>query len=276
VQFATLLPTRFMLLQSGPADRPGGVDVDEKTGVAAVNRALSILTAFDGEVEPMTVSELARRTGLYKSTALRLIESLKAHGFINQLADGRYQLGPMLLRLGAVYRRSARLEERVVPVLAQMVREGSESPSFYIRHDPEQRLCLFRVDSNHSTLDRVKTGVLLPLRLGAAGRVILAFDPDPPLPAEMVRDIRRRGWAVSYGETDPDCAAVAAPVFDHHDAIVGVLSISGPRDRFTEAHVQAQVAHLLPAAQALSQAFGGRFLPAGAVGGQFAGAAAGG
>ncbi|NNU82025.1 IclR family transcriptional regulator [Halovulum dunhuangense] len=243
----------------------GRIFVDEKTGVAAVNRALSILSAFDGEVEPLSVSELARRTGLYKSTTLRLIESLKAYGYIIQLADGRYQLGPMLLRLGAMYQRASRMEERIMPVLERMTAAGSESPSFYIRHDAERRLCLFRVDSGHSTLDRVKTGLLLPLRHGAAGRVFLAHDDVPDLPPEMVNDIRRKGYAVSFGETDPDCAAVAAPVFGHDDEVVGVLSISGPLDRFTEAHVAKQVGYLLPAARALTNAFGGRFPASGDV-----------
>ena len=45
-------------------------------GVAAVNRALSILQAFEGETEALTLALLARRTGLYKSTLLRLIASL--------------------------------------------------------------------------------------------------------------------------------------------------------------------------------------------------------
>ncbi len=233
--------------------------MDEKTGVAAVNRALSILSAFDGEVEPLTLSELARRTGLYKSTALRLIDSLKAHGYINQLADGRYQLGPMLLRLGAMYQRASRMEERIMPVLERMVAEGSESPSFYIRHGADSRLCLFRVDSQHSTLDRVTTGVLRPLQHGAAGHVFLAFDEETPLPADIASDIRRKGYAVSFGETDPDCAAVAAPIFGHRGEIVGVLSISGPLDRFTEHHVRKQIAYMLPAARSLSHAFGGRF-----------------
>lgn len=232
--------------------------MDEKTGVAAVNRALGILSAFDGEAEPLTVSELSRRTGLYKSTALRLIDSLKAHGYINHLPDGRYQLGPMLLRLGAMYQRAGRMDERIVPVLERLVTEGSESPSFYVRNDAQTRLCLFRVDSQHSTLDRVKTGALLPLDRGAAGRVFLAFDDQPALPTELAEEIRAKGYAVSFGETDPDCAAVAAPVFDHRGSIVGVLSVSGPLDRFTETHVNEQIRHLLPAAGSLSKAFGAK------------------
>ena len=49
-------------------------------GVAAVNRALSILVAFDGQAAPLSLSELSRGTGLYKSTILRLLESLLSFG----------------------------------------------------------------------------------------------------------------------------------------------------------------------------------------------------
>ena len=231
--------------------------MEEQKGVAAVERALSILAAFDNESGALTLAEIARRTNLYKSTVLRLIGSLRSHGYMVQTPDGRYQLGPTLLRLGMMYQRANRMHERVVPVLERLVREGSESPSFYIRHDRDTRLCVFRVDSHHSTLDRVKTGLLLPLDCGAAGRVFLAFDGSDE--SEGAMEIRQRGYTISFGETDPDCAAVAAPVFDQDNAVVGVLSISGPLVRFDAATVNAQIKHLLPAAVDLSHAFGGRF-----------------
>jgi len=231
--------------------------MDEKNGVNAVDRALDILAVFDNHPDPMTISDIARRAGLYKSTALRLISSLRAYGYIQQFEDGRYHLGATLLRLGTMYQRANRMEERVVPVLEQLVRAGSESPSFYIRQGDTNRLCIFRVDSGHATLDRVKTGLLLPLDKGAAGRVFLAFDADRTEPS--FAQIRRSGYALSYGETDPDCAAVAAPIFDFSDKVIGSLSISGPLSRFDETTVARQIALLLPAAATLSRAFGGRF-----------------
>lgn len=63
---------------------------------------------------------------------------------------------------------------------------------------------------------------------------------------------------MSFGEADPGCAAVAAPVSDADDDLVGVLSISGPRHRFDEAMVPVQIAHLLPAAAAPTRGVGGR------------------
>lgn len=233
------------------AERP------KEKGVAAVDRALSIVAAFEGTSEPLTISELARRTGLYKSTALRLLESLRRFGYISQTSNHRYQLGPALLRFGMLYQQNNRMQEKVLPVFERIVAEGSESPSFFIRQGENERLCVFRVDSNHSTLDRVRAGLVLPIDRGAAGHVFHAFEDAAP--GEMFDRIRAEAHAISYGETSPDCAALAAPVFDQNNAMVGALSISGPRFRFTQETIPQQREHLFSAARELCRAFGGRF-----------------
>jgi DNA-binding IclR family transcriptional regulator len=224
-------------------------------GVAAVNRALSILQAFEGETEALTLALLARRTGLYKSTLLRLIASLQAFGYIVQLPTGRYQLGPTPFRLGAVYQRANRLHDHVMPVLRRLVAEGTESPSFHVRHDQKLRLCVFRVDSQHSTLDRVEAGALLPLDRGAAGKVILAFDGS--VQNEALNEIRRNFVAMSFGERDPDCAGIAAPVFGPENKLIGALSVSGPTPRFTPESKARMSELVLDAAVQLTRALGG-------------------
>ena len=224
-------------------------------GVAAVERALTILQAFDGESEPLTLAALSRRTGLYKSTLLRLMVSLQAFGYLLQLPDGRYRLGPTPFRLGAVYQRSNHLYDHVMPVLRELVAAGTESPSFHVRHDAAQRLCVFRVDSQHSTLDRVEAGSLLPLDRGAAGRVILAFDGEA---GEAFDRIRETFVAESFGERDPDCAGIAAPVFGADGKLVGALSVSGPKSRFTDEARQAMAMRVLQGAVRLTNALGGR------------------
>lgn len=230
--------------------------VKSPSGVAAVDRALSILAVFEQVEEPLTISEIARRTGLYKSTALRLLESLCRHRHVDRTADNRYELGPAVLRLGVIYQRNSGLEEKLAPVCRRLVAAGSESPSFFIRQDTNTRLCVFRLDSSHSTLDRVRRGVVLPLDRGAAGHVIRAFEDRES--GDLHDHIRAQGYAMSHGETSPDCAAVAAPVFDEHDSLVGALSISGPRARFTQDAMPDAVANLLEATRAINQAFGGR------------------
>ena len=227
-------------------------------GVAAVDRALTILRAFEGEgdPEPLTLAALARRTGLYKSTMLRLMVSLQAFGYIVQLPDGRYHLGPTPFRLGSVYQRGNRLYDHVMPVLRALVAQGTESPSFHIRHDAKLRLCVLRIDSQHSTLDRVCAGALLPLDRGAAGTIILAFDG-----AQRGEKYDRRAQAcsaISYGERDPDCAGIASPVFGADDKLVGALSVSGPKSRFTDESVRKMSAQVIDAARRVTYSLGGR------------------
>ncbi|MEE3101452.1 MAG: helix-turn-helix domain-containing protein, partial [Pseudomonadota bacterium] len=121
-------------------------------GVAAVDRALSVLAAIEQAEEAPTLSDLSRATGLYKSTILRLLESLQGHGYVSRMQEARYALGPAVRRLGMAYERRNPLRDLIEPVMAELVEAGCESPSFHVRQDARLRLCLFRRESNHSTL----------------------------------------------------------------------------------------------------------------------------
>ena len=90
----------------------------DEGGVAAVERALSILDALTDE--KITLAELASRTKLYKSTVLRLLKSLEKFGYILRGADGTYRLGSKVLHLGALYQRYFRTSEIVPPVLERL------------------------------------------------------------------------------------------------------------------------------------------------------------
>ena len=74
-------------------------------GVAAVERALSILDAFTDQDPQLTLGELAKRTKMYKSTVLRLARSLENYGYLVRAEDGMYRLGSKLLKLGSLYQR---------------------------------------------------------------------------------------------------------------------------------------------------------------------------
>eukprot|EP01035_Chromulina_nebulosa_P002280 gene2281-3071_t len=120
-------------------------------GVAAVERALSIVAALETADQTMTLAELAVRTGYYKSTILRLLGSLIATGYVTRLPDGHYDLGPTAFRLGAAFARKNALGHHVVPALQELVDRGTESASFHVRQDADNRLCLYPVKrANHN------------------------------------------------------------------------------------------------------------------------------
>jgi len=222
-------------------------------GVAALDRAFTLVEALLAQGEPMSLAELAQATGLYKSTILRLLASLERFGYAERSRQGRYRVGPAAFRLGLAYRRSHRLADHLQPLLESLVSAGCESASFHVRNDAATRLCMARVDSPHSTLDRVRAGDILPLDRGAAGRVILAFSGAP---GDQMDRLRADGLAISFGERDPACAGIACPVFDGDGGACGAISLSGPKERFTEASVTRMSAILREAAASLSGTLG--------------------
>lgn len=221
---------------------------DKREGVDAVERALGILSVFDEEGQDLSLAEVARRTGLYKSTILRLAASLEHKRFLTRASDGTFRLGPELWRLGSLYRRSFDLGEYVRPVLRALVEATQETASFYVR-DEGQRVCLYRLNSPKSARHHLDEGVRLPLAQGAAGRILLAYtEPNDTSFAA----IRQAGVTVSRGERDPEVAAVSAPVIDPAGHLRGALSISTLMSRFDEAAERKLIDALLPAAATLA------------------------
>jgi len=234
------------------AAQPAQADEDAAPGGAAsVDRALSLLAAFrDGEAA-LSLAELAQRTRLYKSTALRLLASLEHARLLQRLADGRYALGPELARLHSIYAASFSLDAVVLPALRSLVDATRESAAFHVRQG-DQRLCLYRVDSPQLLRDHIRAGDLLPLERGAGGRVLLAFGPGGGGRGKLYEQIRRDGFFVSSGDRVPGLTGISAPVWGAAGELAGALTLTLPDTRLKPSFTNA----VCRAAQALSQRLG--------------------
>lgn len=218
-------------------------------GAAAVDRAISLLAAFKEGDKALTVTELAERTRLYKSTVLRLLASL-AHGrLLQRTADGRWALGPEVSRLAAVHADSFSLEDTVLPEMRALMERTQESVSFHVRQG-EQRLVLFRVDSPQLLRDHARAGDLLPLGRGAGGRLLMAFSGAR---GRLYEQVRREGYVRISGDRVPGLVGISAPVWNAAGELVGALTLTAPESRVRSAHTQA----LRACAGRISQALGG-------------------
>lgn len=224
-------------------------------GVAAVDRALTILDAFKEADQSLTLTEISKRVGFYKSTTLRLAESLEKFGYLRRLDDGAYRLGPKPLFLGSLYQKHFRTAEFVPQVLRQIVDQLQEGASFFIRDD-EKRVCLHRVDSPRAIRDSIHEGDTLPINIGASGHVIMAFSG---LSGAKYDQIRSQLYSTSVGERDPETAAVACPVFTIGQKLAGALAVSGPKYRFEPKAVEAMIPVLKKHAAELTRTFGGKW-----------------
>lgn len=197
-------------------------------GAAAVDRALSVLSAFRSCDKALSVTELAERTKLYKSTVLRLLASLSHGGLMRKTSNGLWTLGSEVSRLASIYTASFSLEDVVLPVIQELVAKTGESVALHIKQG-DQRLCLFRVDSPQLLRDHVKVGDVLPLDRGAGGRVLMAFSGAK---GKVYDKIRKDGYIHAVSDRVPGLVGVSAPVWKGDGQLVGALTLTVPESRF--------------------------------------------
>jgi DNA-binding IclR family transcriptional regulator len=218
-------------------------------GVSSAERALAVLTAFRRGDGALTLAELAERTGLIKSTIMRLAVSLQRYRLLARLPDGSYRLDAETLRLGTAYQQAFSLSDHVMPALEQLAAKTGETASFYVRHENE-RLCLFRVESANRVRMTVQPGDTRPMDKSAIAQVLQRYETGP-LGADDELPF------FTSGVTDPHAAALAMPVFGIGEALVGALTVSGPISRLTAARANEIKGMLGEAAHRLTAACGG-------------------
>jgi DNA-binding IclR family transcriptional regulator len=223
-----------------------------KTGrenVTAVTRALQILDAFRPDEECVTLTELARRVGMGKTTVLRTARTLERSRYLAQLDDSRWRLGPAAGWLGVRYQTSFDVSNVIDSTLRQLANVTGETTALFIsEHD--RRTCVARVDRPNLERLHIRVGEKLPLDRGASGRVLTAFAGEP---GEYFDAIRRHGFYVSVSERDDTMASIAAPVFGSHRHLFGALCVSGPVDRLGRDQLMAHLPALLKSCETLSR-----------------------
>ncbi len=228
-------------------------------GVTALERGLRILSAFDHRTPVLTLSGLAIRTGLNKSTVLRLLVSLEALGFIDRDDEGLYRIGAQAWRVGMLFNSELHLQQLLPPVLDALSVEVGESVSFWVPvgNPPDARLCIFRAEPQRSVRVHTHIGSRLPFDTGGStGRMIRAFaDPrhreDDRIRAERV--------CTTWAERDPELCGVSSPVFGIDGKFIGVLSISAPISRRNRKWLESMRPIVLAAAQEITHKLTGEF-----------------
>lgn len=219
-------------------------------GVAAVERALELVTAFRIGDKALTLAELAERTGLVKSTIMRLAVSLERYNLIVRMHDGRYQLGSEVVRLATIYQQGADLEQHVQPVLAALAADTGETATFYVRHG-DVRLCLFRVNSPSSLRLDVQPGTQRPMDGAGSAELLRLFsdwpETKPVLPSLPI---------YTAGATTPHVASMSVPIVGAGERLIGALSLAGPDARLNEMKAGRVALKMLRAGLGLCSALG--------------------
>jgi IclR family transcriptional regulator, acetate operon repressor len=183
-----------------------------------VERALALLAAVS-ETAEISLSDCARRTALAPSTALRLLRTLEASGFVAREGGG-YRPGARLIQLGALALGRQSLVTLVRPSLQRIVERTGESTYFVTRGAGNTALYLAMVEGTHAIRHTSWVGRAIDLEDLAVEK---ALDGDVPA----------NGYVAQRDRDSPDVTAIAAPV-SWTGGVAGALNLLGPTYRMDE------------------------------------------
>lgn len=222
--------------------------------VRAVERSLALLRCFNYETRELTLKELAERTGLSKSTALRLLETLESGKFVERdTVTGRYRLGIVCVELGMVGLEHMGIRRIALPRLSLLRDETQETVSLTVM-EGGQVMYLDVLESPHPVKIAARPGRRLPLHCTATGKIFLAHMPredaervlsgelkrytpntvcDAALLREELQRIREQGFSTSEQQFELGISAVAAPIWDRDGKLAAVVGLAGPSYRIS-------------------------------------------
>lgn len=242
---------------------PGAGAGDDRSGevVQSLVRGLAVIRAFDATRPRMTLSDVARATGLTRAAARRFLRTLVTVGYVQ--TDGRlFWLRPRVLELGYAYLSSLSLPQLAHPHLEELSATVGESCSMSVL-DGDDVVYVARVAARRIMTVAIDVGTRFPAWATSMGRVLLAGRPPQLLAAQVARAdlrpltpqtitdpaalaaelarVREQGWALVDGELEPGLRAVAAPVRDAGGQVVAAVNVSAQASRWTVADVQARL-----------------------------------
>lgn len=249
-----------------------GAERSESQHVQSLARGLSVIQAFDAEHADMTLSDVARRTGLTRATSRRFLLTLVDLGYMR--TDGRmFTLTPQVLRLGHAYLSSMGLPQIAQPHLETLSAKLGESVSVAVL-DGVDILYIARVATRRIMTVGISVGTRFPAYATSMGRVILAsLDEDRladyfarahvhPITDRTIHDeqslraeldrVRRDGYSLVDQELEPGLRSIAAPIVNASGEVVAAVNVSTHTSLVTGDLVQTHLPALLEAAEAIN------------------------
>lgn len=215
--------------------------------IAMVDRIASIVNFVADQREPVSVSEVARRTGLPKSTVSRIVHSLIPHGLLEFQDDG-IVLGLRFFELGEQACRPRSLRRLTYAHMEGLRRVTGQTVHLAVL-DLIHVVYIEILRSRNTPALPSRVGGRVPAHATAVGKAILAFSPpevtekliegglekvgprtitDPDALRAALWKIRANGVAVEVEESGRGAACVAAPILvGEGKEPIAAISVSG-------------------------------------------------
>jgi DNA-binding IclR family transcriptional regulator len=245
----------------------------------SVEKALSILLAFQTERPSWGVRELSAHLGFSPATVQRILQTLKSRAFVDQDETTR------LYRLGTVYYKFLHTLQstypimRVAPPFMERLRSRTQETVHLNAIEGLERVCVDTMESPKNLKASMPIGSRSPLYAGASSKCLLAFSTPEFIENYLKRvkltpvtntttrskarlrlelaQIRKQGYAESLGERSQGLGSMSAPILDHRGRILATVSLAIPEIRYRDdAHREFCLKELLSTAKSISNMIG--------------------
>jgi DNA-binding IclR family transcriptional regulator len=201
----------------------------------SLERVLAVLEVFSEERLEWMPEELMQELGYSRPTLYRYLKTLKDAGFLMSTRNSGVTLGPKIVEMDYLARRSDVLVLHGLPYLKELT--GAYScTAMLLRWYGNKILCVASESSTKNPVSSYPRGRPMPLGRGAIARSIMAFLPRPRLlpliernlddlrsvglgdstqdVLKSLKKVRKAGFSVAYGEVTPGAVGIAAPILD--------------------------------------------------------------
>lgn len=247
--------------------------------ISVIEKMAEVLGVFSHVQPSLGLKDIAKATGLPKTTVFRILSTLVAIGFCEIDPDnGDYSLGFGLMRLADIRRRQANVHALAMPVMREIRNAANETVVLSVRAG-DTRVHIDFVEGLHPLRRITDLGVAAPLYAGATSKALLAGMEDEqihdylartPLKAfqeatitnaatlwKEIARIREQGFAESRGElTVSGGGSLAVPIKDSTGQTVAVIDVLTPDSRYTPEHREKCIQLLLDGARRISGRLG--------------------
>lgn len=220
--------------------------------VQPILKALKMLETIGEQGHDVTLTQIAERLRMPKTTAFRYLRTLAAAGFVHHdAAHDRYGVGSRVRMFAQADKSLHRLRRIALPVMERLGGTFNETVNLAIASGFHV-IYVEMMEANRPLRMQARIGERHPINATALGKAILAFLPeaeraaiiDGPL-AEMttrtvrsaaalrrqLRNVKNNGYAVEAGETEEGLACVGVPILDEKSYPIAALSLSAPERR---------------------------------------------
>ena len=235
-----------------------------------LSRVVRIVETFAPGDSALSVTEIARRSGLHIATASRLVEELCSFGWLERDNDRKVRVGMRMWEVVSRASPTLSLREAAMPIMEDIHGIVGQHIQLGVLEGDEV-LFIERLTAPGAVINYTRVAGRLPLHASSSGLLLLAYAApaqqeriiagplkvftgqtisNPSQLRSALADVRRQGYAFLAGHIHPDATGIAVPVRDPAGKVVAALAIVLPNDDTA----RSRIAVLQAASAAVSRA----------------------